>query len=177
MLTQFVQAELKGTFAEDSRGEGLELYLMPTWSYLGWPPAALWLHVWFASPSLRRPVVLLGHRCTAPHQQTPMLLHQNQFLSCWYPLFLEGYAQRNLFHKMCAAIFVWTGVLYYCSSVVRKSFIFQLYIRMEFVRFGLHFTINRWCWSSVNCLTCFLASIPIYVDVSLFFSQSICNGA
>ncbi|KAM3257923.1 hypothetical protein ACQJBY_049945 [Aegilops geniculata] len=74
--------ELKGTSAEDLRGEGLELYLMPTWPYLGWLPAALRLRIWSASPSLRRPVVLLGHRRTAPHQQTPVLLHQNQFPSC-----------------------------------------------------------------------------------------------
>lgn len=32
------------------------------------------------------------------------------------------------------------------------------------------FTINMVCSSSVNCLTCFLASIPIYVDVSLLFT-------
>lgn len=78
----------QGTSAEDLRGEGLELYLTSTRPHLGWLRTALWLNNCSVYPSLCRSAVLLGHHHTAPQQQTHVLLHQNQFPSCWYPLFL-----------------------------------------------------------------------------------------
>lgn len=93
-LIRVCASRSQGTSAKDLWGERLELYLTSTRPHLGLLPAALWLCHWSASSSLRRPAVLLGHRRTAPHQQTPVLLHQKSIPELLIsPLFLEGYAQ------------------------------------------------------------------------------------
>ena len=65
---------------------------------------------------------------------------RNQSPSCWCPPYLS----QDMPKVICSTkwvLFVLTRVLYYCSCVhacmVRKSFLLQLYIRMEFV--SLHF--------------------------------------